>query len=551
MDFPYSMDLSPWANTIHQAKYSFREKPEDPPTEKWEDTAKRVATVVMGELGYMPEHPLTQKAIQFIARRQFIPGGRYLYASGRPFHQVQNCLLDAADDSREGWAELLYRATMTLMTGAGYGAVYSNVRPKGSSIAKTGGEASGPLPLAMAVNDMARGVKQGGARRAAIWGGLHWWHKDIFEWITSKDWSDDVKILKANNFDFPATLDHTNISVALDDEFFKAYYDHGHPKHAQANSVYWETIEHMFKTAEPGFSVDVGENAGECLRNACTEITSRDPSDICNLGSINLARVRSKEEFAEIVEVATVFLLAGTVYSHVPYAKVEEIRAKNRRLGLGLMGVHEWLLVRGKPYAPDAELGEWMKVYETSTEIAHKYADLHGLSRPVKTRAIAPTGTIGIIGETTTGIEPIFCVAYKRRFIGKDNTRKFQYVIDPTAKRLIDSGVRPEAIEDAYTLDFERRVAFQAWMQQFVDHGISSTINLPEWGSEKNNDKTLLEYGTILMEYLPRLRGITAYPDNARGGQPLNRVDYYETIGKEGVTLDENEDRCKGGSCGI
>jgi ribonucleoside-diphosphate reductase alpha chain len=550
-DFPYSLELSPWADTIHKAKYSFRENQHTAPTETWAQTCTRVGVHVMAALGYAPDHPKTEKIIFYMQRRQFLPGGRYLYAAGRPYHQVQNCLLDIAEDSREGWAELMYRATTTLMSGAGYGAVYSLLRARGTPIAKTGGDASGPLPLAMGVNDMARGIRQGGARRAAIWGGLHWWHPDIMEWITSKDWSDEVKALKAKNFDFPAPLDHTNISVALDGEFFSAYHNPCSSKHEIARRVYWETVRHMFTTAEPGFSVDVGENEGEWLRNACTEITSKDGSDICNLGSINLARIRTKMEFEDVVEAATLFLLAGTVYSHVPYKKVEEVREKNRRLGLGVMGVHEWLLVRGKKYAQDAELATWLESYTKSTEIAGRFAAEHNLSAPVKTRAIAPTGTIGIVGETTTGIEPIFCVAYKRRFIGQDNSRKYQYVIDPTAARLIASGVKPENIEDAYSLDFETRVAFQAWMQQYVDHGISSTINLPEWGSEKNNEETLKGYGETLMKYLPKLRGITAYPDNARGGQPLNRVDYYEAAGMEGVTLDENEDRCKGGSCGI
>src|SRR5262249_16239072 len=160
-------------------------------------------------------------------------------------------------------------------------------------------------------------------------------------------------------------------------------------------------------------------------------------------------------------------------------------------------------------YQPDDELAQYLAIYQQSTSIAAKYAEQCDLSHPVKTRAIAPTGTIGIIGETTTGIEPIFCVAYKRRY-AKGSTWNYQYVVDPTAKRLIDKGIAPESIEDAYSLaeDVERRVQFQAWMQGFVDHSISSTINLPQWGTELNNEAGVQKFGKMLIKYLPQLRGI-------------------------------------------
>jgi ribonucleoside-diphosphate reductase alpha chain len=314
----------------------------------------------------------------------------------------------------------------------------------------------------------------------------------------------------------------------------------------------------MLETAEPGFSIDVGVNSGETLRNACTEVSSHDDSDICNLGSINMARINTLEDFRECVRLGTMFLLAGTLYSDIPYLAVGDTRTKNRRLGLGLMGIHEWLLQRGHTYGPCEELTTWMEAYRESTEIAHKYADEWGISRPVKTRAIAPTGTISIVAETTSGIEPIFCVAFRRRYI--DGTSwKYQYVLDPTATRLIEnSDIKPELVEDAYSLSedlaaIERRVAFQAYLQQYVDHGISSTLNLPPWGSEVNNENTVDKIGDMLLRYLPKLRGITAYPDGCRGGQPLTRVKYETAIGHVGQVFVEGQDICDingKGSCG-
>jgi hypothetical protein len=769
-------------------------------------------------------------------------------------------------DSREGWSEITGKAMKALMTGAGIGIVYSDVRHEGAKIRKTGGIASGPLPLMQVVNECGRGVMQGGTRRSAIWAGLHWDHPDIHKFIRIKNWKPEVHELKNKDFAFPATLDHTNISVILDDKFFEAYHDDEHPDHALAHSVYWAAIEQMMRTGEPGFSIDTGKNNGENLRNAplsastwvltdkgyqqigslvgkdttlwtgnrwapncvfqktasavktvrvvatggrvidadpsheffveryigtgykrkfagiekipadeldagdilhtslpvrkysynqnqyvkgfifgdgsvdgnrsevtlccgekktllphlfndfvsyitrcdsrghtrmyyknaghskeypqlstsdvaswlaglfdadgsydekqnrvrlsqpydilvkvrrdlerigirssitragksgytgdqcyllnilasdiqlfsfqvptkrlqikdhlpyrdsqikvvsvgegpvedvfccdvhlrehsfvaegvvvsnCTEITSRDTDDICNLGSLNLANIDSLEEMKRLVEISTAFLLAGSVYTDVPYADVDKVLSKNRRLGLGLMGVHEWLLKRGRQYGPDEELGRWLKAYAKSGRYANQYADEWGLSRPKKTRAIAPTGTIGIVAETTGGIEPIFCTAYKRRYL-KGDQYCYQYVLDPCAKRLVAEGVDPDSLEDAYDLarNVERRVAFQAWIQQFVDHGISSTINLPKWGSENNNSDLIRPFGSMLIRYLPELRGITTYPDGSRGGQPLNPVPYREAEEQEGAEIiEEQVNVCdlRGGSCG-
>jgi ribonucleotide reductase alpha subunit len=869
--------MSPFALSIMQQKYAHTVGGRK---ESWREIAHRVATNVMSAAPVSKD--LTREIERVIAERKFIPGGRYLYAAGRELHQVNNCLLLRAEDSREGWSDLLHKSAMALMTGAGIGIDYSTVRPRGSIIRKTGGIASGPVALMQMINEAGRHIRQGGSRRSAIWAGLNWAHQDALEFVRVKDWSNDVRALKERDFDFPATLDGTNISIGLDDEFFRAYQDASHPLHSRAYDVYRTVVKRMLKTAEPGFSVDVGGNAGETLRNApvcaatmvltetgyqpvdsiidipttiwtgrqwaanvvfkqtaasarvvkvrmtggrvircdashpflveryvgagdrrqldaivripaeelqagdvlhvampsveaptaidsdsytlgyiygdgsfpkagnaeitfctaeskdcvgvvrsasrlssvteidgrgytrayfcvdeyfshrqksefpselyaasvasatsflaglfdadgnyeptqqrirlaskheaflrgvarlleqlgilagvskaghstygqaqtyqlvvqsdysarfaeliptirlkpdlagykayrrslikvlevvedgreavycadvkmpehsfmaegviisnCTEVTSYDDSDVCNLGSINLARIESIEELRSIVELASVFLLAGTLYSDVPYERVAQVRSKNRRLGLGVMGVHEWLLRRGKRYEQDEELGKWLAVYAGSTEASRDWANSWSISAPTKTRAIAPTGTIGIIAETTTGLEPIFCVAYKRRYKDAERTA-YQYVVDPTAQRLIDEGIAPDAIEDAYDLatDVERRVGFQAWLQQFVDHSISSTINLPSWGSELNNEGSVDGFGRMLMKYLPQLRGITCYPDGARSGQPLERVNYTEAAGAVGQVYYEAADVCdisKSGSCG-
>lgn len=546
--------MSGFAHRIMEQKYSHTLP--GGKLETWEEIATRVSNAVLN-----PEfmHLETYQDIRdSIIDKKFIPGGRYLAASGRDYHQVNNCLVYRAEDSREGWANLLKKIAMSLMSGGGVGIDYSGLREKGAVIKRTGGVSSGPLSLMEMVNEVARHAKQGGSRRSAIWAGLSWDHPDIMDFIRMKDWSTWLIERKAIDFSTPAPMDMTNISVILNEDFFDAFYDDKHSEHLHAKNIYYETCKQMFKKSEPGFSINYS-NSNESLRNACTEITSEDDSDVCNLGSINLAKIQTLTEFHCIVENATKFLMLGTLYSDIPHEEVSKTRDKNRRIGLGLMGVHEWLLTRGYNYEMNPELSEWLFDYEGITNrVAIEFSEVLGISKPIKTRAIAPTGTIGIIAETTTGIEPLFCSAYKRRYL-KGEEWHYEYVIDPTAKRLIEEhGIAEETIEDAYSLartlqGFEQRIKFQNDVQAYIDQGISSTINLERWGSPSNNEKNVRERADILLKYLPNLRGITCYADGSRGGQPLTPVKYSTAKAHVGNVYVEGMDICdltQGGSCG-
>jgi ribonucleoside-diphosphate reductase alpha chain len=261
-----------------------------------------------------------------------------------------------------------------------------------------------------------------------------------------------------------------------------------------------------------------------------------------------------------MVQLGTIFLLCGTLKAELPYAKVYKVRDKNRRLGLGLMGVHEWLLRRGYKYEVTAEFHDWLAVYrDVSDLVAASTADAMGISRPVARRSIAPTGTIGMIAGTTTGIEPIYAVATKRRYLKHGSEWNYSYTIDSTAKFLMNSlGIKSDAIETAASLasDYERRIAFQADVQDYVDMAISSTVNLPSWGSKENNEDLVRPFTETVAKYAHRLRGLTCYPNGSRGGQPLNAVPYDEASGKEGIEYVETYfDICditgKGGSCGV
>ena len=507
-----------------------------------------------------------QQLEEYIRDMKFIPGGRYLYYAGRLNKFFNNCyLLRAEEDTREDWANLSWKSESCLMTGGGIGIDYSVYRGEGTPIKRTGGEASGPIPKMNMINEIGRRVMQGGSRRSAIYASLNWQHADISKFLVAKDWASmpvgstgkTLWDIKQEDFNFPAPLDMTNVSVNYDTDWLLKYYETG-----EVGSVFQENIKQAMKTAEPGFSFNFFDKENETLRNACTEVTSADDSDVCNLGSLNFGRIETISELKDVVRLATMFLICGTLKAQLPYDKIYQVRAKNRRLGLGFMGVHEWLIKKGYKYEVTPELHQWLSVYKgESDKVSREFADKLSITKPVANRAIAPTGSIGILAGTSTGIEPIFAVAYKRRYL-KGNTRwVYQYVVDSAAQELIDLyGTDPEDVESALDLasDYERRIKFQADVQDYVDMSISSTINLPAWGSKLNNDDTVGAFANTLASYAHRLRGFTCYPDGSRGGQPLTSVPYSEAVEKLGEEFDEHvetHDICdisgQGGSCGV
>ena len=503
--------------------------------------------------------------IDHISNLRFIPGGRYLYYAGREKKFFNNCyLLKAEEDTREDWAKLSWESESCLMTGGGIGIDYSAYRQEGQTLKGTGGISSGPIPKMQMINEIGRHVMQGGSRRSAIYASLNWKHPDIDKFLKAKNWFDmpigstgkTLFDIKQEDFNFPAPLDMTNISVNYDTEWLLNYWETG-----EIGDVFRTNVRQALRTAEPGFSFNFFEKENETLRNACTEVTSEDDSDVCNLGSLNFARIDDLNQLREVVTLATKFLLCGTLRAQLPYEKVSQVREKNRRLGLGLMGLHEWLIQRGGRYETTPELHRWLKVYEAeSDKTARDFSSILSVSKPAAVRAVAPTGTIGILGGTSTGIEPIFAVAYKRRYL-KNRRWHYQYVVDSAAQEMIDLyGTKPQEIESALDLasDYERRLNFQANVQEYVDMSISSTINLPAWDTENNNEDKVEDFAQTLAKYSHRLRGFTCFPDGCRGGQPLTAVPYTEAMEKLGEEFEDNiqaHDICDisgtGGVCGV
>lgn len=243
----------------------FRFKYAQGPNDTWDALAERLVEDVCGTRNGKAQ-PLMSKddrdqLTKYIKEFKFVPGGRYLYYAGRPNSYWNNCfLLRAEYDTREEWAELAKRATSCLMTGGGIGVDYSVLRAKGKPIKRTGGVSSGPISLMNMINEIGRNVMQGGSRRSAIYASLNWQHEDIPDFLKAKNWSDEIKALKATDFNFPAQLDMTNISVNYDDEWLKN----------PLNETFLANCRQAMETGEPGFSFNFGDKQNETLRNALT-----------------------------------------------------------------------------------------------------------------------------------------------------------------------------------------------------------------------------------------------------------------------------------------
>ena len=394
-----------FAENIFKFKYS------QGPSDTWDALCERLVEDVCGSRwGTQPilmSKSDRDQLADYMKRMLFIPGGRYLYYAGRSFKAYNNCyLLRGEEDTREEWSRLFQRASSCLLTGGGIGCDYSVFRPSGKALTRTGGKASGPLPLMYAINEIGRNVMQGGARRSAIYASLDYRHEDIPLFLKAKNWREQpagttgitLADLKEQDFNFPAPLDMTNISVNYDDSVTGLTpYDNSWGQVIEQalvkNNVFIENCRQAMMTGEPGFSFNFNGKERETLRNACTEVTSEDDSDVCNLGSINMGNITSLDEFKDVVELASKFLVCGTLRADLPYEKVYKIREQNRRLGLGIIGIHEWLLQRNSQYEVTPELHKWLKVYESeSKRAADEHCDRFYLTRPKAYRAIAPTG---------------------------------------------------------------------------------------------------------------------------------------------------------------
>lgn len=256
--------------------------------ETWQDLCKTLVEDVCQD--HMSREDRVQ-LIDYMYSMKFIPGGRYLYYAGRPVKFFNNCyLLRAESDDREDWANVSWKAESCLLTGGGIGCDYSRYRDSSQTIKRTGGRASGPIPKMRMVNEIGRNVIQGGSRRSAIYASLNWKHGDINRFLVEKDWDRQqvqglgitIGDAKRLDFNFNAPLDMTNISVNYDTAWLMNYWKTG-----DVGEVFLKNCEYALRNGEPGFSFNFFDKENETLRNACTEVTSEDDSDVLTYSTLH------------------------------------------------------------------------------------------------------------------------------------------------------------------------------------------------------------------------------------------------------------------------
>ena len=372
--------MQSFSDIINSARYQL------PGETQWSHVVDRVVNTIFDPYPDLrSEKNLTR---HLMLTKKFIPSGRILRNTGLPYHQLSSCFLFSAEDSREGWGKLNEKATLTLMSGGGIGVNYGAIRPRGSPLKSTGGVASGPCPLIKSVNELGRGVQDGGFRRSAIYASIPWDHPDVFEFILLKDWPSWLLARKEFDINTIAPCDMTNMSVSLNQEFFDAFENILHHKHEIARNVYSCVVASMCTHGEPGFQIDLDN---QTLRNACTEIISADDGDACILGHANLASLNFNE-LELVAAMQSLFLLLCTEYTDQPTSSIRDVQRRNRRLGAGIMGIGEWFLKRELPYGAN-DIDSWVREWSVCVDMyATHWAGKLGFPRPVATRAIAPTG---------------------------------------------------------------------------------------------------------------------------------------------------------------
>jgi len=558
------MNSSQAVNSILSARY-LREG-----EKTFEDICRRVAKAVADD---------KEEATSFyeiMVSLHFLPNSPTLMNAGTDNGQLSACFVLPVPDSINGIFDAMKNGAIIHKTGGGTGYNFSNIRPKGSRVQSTDGVASGPVSFMGIFNAATEVIKQGGRRRGANMGILNVWHPDILSFLSAKAKEGDIA-----NF---------NISVMVDEKFMdfvsRKMYDKVwiiHPSSGESITVgrIWSGIvDGIWKNGEPGILFYDEINRHNPLpdlgvidtTNPCGEQPLL-PYESCVLGSINLASfihdgILDEPELNDAVRTAVRFLDTVIDKNVYPIPEIEEATKKTRKIGLGLMGVHDALLMTGLPY-DSAEGRTWCEgvmrsVTDTAVDESRRRAEKFGTfpawkesiwkAFPLRNAAltsIAPTGTLSLFAGCSSGIEPVFSYAHTRR-----NTMGTTFVIvnpvfrESLEKTLAAMELKQEerikradevithvhetgTLQDLHWLPEEFRALFktaldihwkdhilmQAAFQKHVHASISKTINLPNTATKEDCADALL------MAWKLKLKGITMYRTGSRQNVVLSLKD--------------------------
>lgn len=545
-DYP---DFTPegFSDEIFHLRYAFTDH------ESWPESCHRVASQMA--LAEKPEKRHYGEQFELILRKNlFCPGGRIWAGAGKTKPSMINCFVANDElDSKEGWGRCAQEMIITTMAGGGLGIDFSDVRPAGTLIAGNGGLCPGPISLMELIDSCAEPVRSGGQRRAALMFSLSLAHSDIIPFL-------DAKLTKGS-------LTHANVSVRCRNtsDFIEAIRRNasyplswkGRPGgEISARDLWSRIVTNAHRSAEPGFlNWELIENESTVsylyplsTTNPCGEQPLPCYGSCC-LGHLVLPRfVRDGhfdlETLADTIRLGVRFLDNVLTVNHWPMAEFEGRSNGERRIGLGITGLADTLILLGLKYG-SPEANQWVEKffrflaktgYEASIILAIEKGPFplcdravhpstgflrrqsarirslvreHGI-RNCAVTTVAPTGTVSILsGNCSSGIEPIFAPAYERRF-WDNGSRRTETVLHPLFKEYNASSKPLDCFVSARELSVRQHLEVQRIVQRYIDSAVSKTINIPA-------DYPVDELSDLWLEYLPYLKGTTFYREGSRG----------------------------------